>query len=509
MPTAAENNKRIARNTLVLYVRMFITLAVTLYTSRVVLAALGVEDFGIYNVVGGVVSMFAIVTASMSSAISRFITFELGKGDEPRLRSVFQTAVGIQIAFAVIVLVLAEVVGVWFLNTHMNIPPERMGAANLVLQCALLAFMMNVLHVPFHAAVIAHERMNVFAYISILDVVMKLGVALALGLVGGDRLKVYAPLLFVVAVVVCILYATYAVSVFKECTLRPRFDRRITREMAGFASWTFIGTSATILRDQGGNVVLNLFGGPVVNAARGISLQVGHAVQSFSENFMTALRPQIIKSYASGDRDYMMTLVVQGARLSFYLLLLIALPVMINADYLLHLWLKEVPPHTIAFVILAVVFTLSESVSTPLITAMLATGKIRDYQLVVGGLQLMNLPIAYGLLRLGLQPESLLWTAICISQCCLAARLIMLRRLVGLSIPGFLRRVYLNVIVVTALSAAVVLLCGFGSDVAFGGFVVSTLAAVVVTALMEMFIGCNRRERAMVWKKVKQMTRRQ
>lgn len=507
MTDKAANNRRIAKNTAVLYGRMLVTMGISLYISRVVLRLLGVEDFGIYNVVGGIVSMFSIISASMTSAISRFITFELGRGDEKRLKEVFATAVSIQIGLAIAVGLVAEVAGVWFLNTYMNIPAERMGAANWVLQCSILTFMVKIVSMPYNAAIIAHERMNAFAYISIVEVVLKLGVALSLEAMTGDRLKAFAVLILCVAAVVRIIYGIYCKRRFAECSFRFSYNRAITRQMAGFAGWNFVGSSAAILRDQGGNVLLNLFCGPAVNAARGISLQVNNAVRLFSDNFMMALRPQIIKSYATGEGDYMMTLVVQGARLCFYLLLLPAVPILVNTEYLLGLWLETYPEHTAAFVRLVVVFMLSESISLPLQTAMQATGKIRDYQLVVGGLQLLNLPIAWALLHGGLAPEAVLWTAVGMSQCCLGARLFMLRRMIALPVGRYMRQVYARVVAVAAVTAAMVRVCTPGGDTSIGGFAMTTVGAVMITLAVEIVIGCGKAERTLIWNKLRRRRR--
>lgn len=440
MATTSANNKRIAKNTLLLYIRMLFLMAVNLYTSRVVLNVLGVEDFGIYNVVGGVVAMFSMLSGSLSAAITRFITYELGTGDRESLKRIFSSAVTIQIGLAVLIILLAEAIGVWFLNIKMNIPDARIVAANWVFQFSILTFAINLISVPYNASIIAHERMSAFAYISILEAIGKLAIAFLIVVSPMDKLIFYAILMCAVALIVRFAYGIYCKRNFEECTYHFIFDKDLLKRMFGFAGWNFIGATSAVLRDQGGNVVINLFCGPAVNAARGIAFQVNNAVSGFVTNFMTALNPQITKSYAAGDRDYMMTLIYQGARLSFYMLLLLSLPVLINTHYILELWLKTVPEHAVLFVQLVLVFAMSESISHPLITAMLATGKIRNYQLVVGGLQMMNLPVSYILLRIGMFPEVVIVVAIVISQCCLAARLLMLRGMIGLSVKKYLKK---------------------------------------------------------------------
>ena len=498
-----DNNKRIAKNTLLLYFRMLFMMVVSLYTSRVILSALGVEDFGIYNVVGGVVSMFSVISGSLSAAISRFITYELGKGDQSKLNKIFSASVTIQLLLSLIIVVLVESVGVWFLNAKMTIPETRMTAANWVLQFSIVTFVINLISVPYNAAIIAHERMSAFAYISILEAVGRLAIAFLIVVSPIDRLIFYAILMCAVAVIVRLTYGHYCKKHFVECTYHFHWDKDILKQMFGFAGWNFIGASSAVLRDQGGNIIINLFHGPAVNAARGIAMQVNNAVTSFVTNFMTALNPQITKSYASGDREYMMKLIFQGARLSFYMLLLLSLPILMNTHYILVLWLKLVPEHAVLFVQLMLVFTMSEAISNPLVTAMLATGKIRNYQIVVGGLQMMNLPISYVCLRLGCIPETVLIVAIGISQCCLAARLYMLRGMIGLSSIRYMKNVYLNVLAVAVLSAIIPSLLSMYISESFLSFVVISLVAMASTLCIEFFVGCNNKERVFVLAKAK------
>lgn len=500
---SSQNNKRIAKNTLLLYFRMLLTLVVSLYTSRVVLGALGVEDYGIYNVVGGVVAMFSMLSGSLSAAISRFITFELGTGNKEKLKRVFSSSVTIQMGLCATILVLAETVGLWFLNNKMVIPESRMYAANWVYQLSLLTFVINLISIPYNAAIIAHERMSAFAYISIFEAVSKLVVAYYIVISPIDRLILYAIMLTTIAIIIRLIYGSYCKRKFEECTYHFIYDHDLLKQMFGFAGWNFIGASSALLRDQGGNIVINLFCGPAVNAARGIAFQVNAAIHSFVTNFMTALNPQITKSYASGDWKYMMTLLFQGARLSYYILLMLSLPIIINTHYILKLWLGQVPEHTVLFVQLVLIFGMCESISSPLITAMLAAGKIRNYQLVVGGFQMMNLPASYIFLRLGAIPETVLIVAIAISQLCLAARLYMLRGIIGLKAGDFIKKVYLNVITVTALSSILPFVLSNLIDENFISFVLLCIVTLVSTLLIAFYVGCTLKERQFVISKVK------
>lgn len=499
----SENNKRIAKNTLLLYFRMLLTMVVSLYTSRVVLGALGVEDYGIYTVVGGVVAMFSMLSGSLSAAISRFITFELGKGNKEKLSKVFSSSLTIQIGLCAIVLLLAETVGLWFLNNKMVIPENRIYAANWVYQVSLLTFVVNLISIPYNAVIIAHERMTAFAYISIFEALCKLIVAYCIIISSIDKLIVYSIMLAAIAIIIRIIYGVYCKKRFEECTYHFIYDHNLLKQMFGFAGWNFIGASSALLRDHGGNIVINLFCSPVVNAARGIAFQVNTAIQSFVTNFMTALNPQITKSFASGDHQYMMTLLFQGARLSYYILLLLSLPVIINTHTIMQVWLGQVPEHTVLFVQLVLVFGMCESISGPLITAMLATGRIRSYQLVVGGLQMLNLPVSYILLRLGAIPETVLIVAIVISQLCFVMRLYMLKGLIGLKARDFIKKVYINVIVVTVCSAIVPIIVMNIVGVDSLSFIAISLITIVSTILIEFYVGCSMKERQFIMSKIK------
>ena len=477
-------------------------MGVSLYTSRVVLQALGVSDYGIYNVVGGFVTMFSVISASLSAAISRFLTVELGRGDKDKLSKIFSSSVSIQIALSILIVVLAESVGLWYLNSKMNIPEERMVAANWVFQLSLAAFAVNLISIPYNSAIIAHERMGAFAYIGIVDGVAKLVIAFLLLKSPIDTLVYYAILMFVVALLIRMLYTFYCNRHFEECKYHFCFDKELLKQMFGFAGWNMIGASSSILRDQGGNIVLNYFLGTTVNAARGISFQIRGAVQSFVSNFMMALNPQITKSYARGEHDYMMSLIFRGARYSYYILFIISLPIIINTPYLLNLWLTEVPEHTASFVRLVLILSMTDALSTPLVTAMLATGDIRNYQIIVGGLNLLNLPIFIVLLKLGIAPESVFITEIIISLICLVARLILLRKMIGLSAHKYMKVVCVNVLIVTLVSTIVPVALYYSLETTFFTFCIVSLVCVISTVLAIWTLGLGSYERKFLMNKI-------
>lgn len=501
--TTTENNKRIAKNTLVLYVRMFLVMGVSLFTSRIILNALGVHDYGIYNVVGGIVSLFTIISGSLSSAISRFITFELGKNNEEKLRRIFATSLCIQIFISITVLVLCCTVGFWFLNQKMNIAPERMTAANWVLVFSILTFVINLISVPYNAAIVAHEKMTAYAYISIIEVALKLSVAFLILKIPADRLIIYAGLIFIVALIIRFIYTIYCNRNFNECKTGPKYDRAIFKEMSSFAGWNFIGSSSSVIRDQGNNIVLNLFFGTVVNAAYGIGMQVSNAINSFSQNFMTAINPQITKSYAIGDLQYLSALVMRGSRFSYFLLWIIASFVLLNTEQLLRLWLGNVPEYTVIFTRLFIIFVLSESISQSLITAILATGNIRNYQIVVGGLKLFNLPLSYLFLRLGYSPYVTVIIAIIISQGMLFLRFIFLKERINLSAVLFIRSVYVRVLEVSAISIALSYYPTLYLPYSFGGLIIKGITIFLISGSSIFLLGCTSTERTFLLDRVK------
>lgn len=482
---------------------MLLTIVVSLYTSRVVLNALGVEDYGIYNVVGGVVAMFNILSGSLSSAISRFITFELGKNDLEKLKVVFSSSVTIQIILAVAITIIAEIAGIWFINEKMNIAADRLIAANWVFHFSILTFAVNLISVPYNAAIVAHEKMSAFAYISILETVGKLLVAYLIMISPIDKLIFYGLLMLLVALLVRFSYTYYCKRNFEECSYHFIWDKQLIKQMFGFAGWNFIGSSSAVLRDQGGNILLNLFFGATVNAARGIAYQVFTAIYSFATNFMTALNPQITKSYAAGNYDYMMNLVFKGSRFASYLLFMMSLPVFINTGYILNFWLDTVPEKTEIFVRLILIFAMSEVISRPLVTAQLSTGNIRNYQLVVGGIQLLNLPLSYFVFKCNGDAESLFIVSILVSQLCFVSRLFMLKKIIRFfSIRRFLKEVYLNIAFVFIISAIIPIYTASILNDNLIGFLISSFTSVISSAVTVYFIGCSKSERIYILDKI-------
>lgn len=504
MQDHSENTKRIAKNTLMLYGRMLFSMVVSLYTSRVVLNTLGVVDYGIYGVVGGFVAMFSLISSSLSSAVSRFLTFELGRGDKERLNKAFSTSLLIHIVLAIVVFIVAETVGIWFVNNKMTIPSDRLYAANWVFQASILSFMFGLFSVPYNASIVSHERMSAFAYIGILDTTLRLCVVLFIAYSSWqfDKLIVYSMLLVAVSISLQCIYLIYCRKHFEECRLRISFDKEFWKEISAFAGWNFIGCTAQLLKDHGVNIILNIFNGPVLNAARGIATSVNTAVSSFAGSFMTALNPQITKSYASGDYEYMMFLVERGSRFSFYILMILAFPIILETDYILSLWLVQFPAHTVNFVRLVLILSLTDAISNPLITVQLATGRIRNYQLAVGGVLLLNFPLSYICLTLGYSPESIYIVAIIVSILCLVLRLFFLKQMVGLSIIKYYRNVVINVLFVSCIALCLPYIVHVFMNYGMLRFLIVTMISIISSISSILIIGCSRSERVLILSKI-------
>ena len=498
MSNISENNKRIAKNTMVLYVRMFVMMLISFFTAGITLNALGVDDYGINNVVGGLVSMFSLLSNSLTSATGRFITFSLGKGDFDEQKRVFSTAVNIHVILAIVVVLAIEIVGVWFLNNRMNIPPDRLYAANWVLQCSTIGFAISLFSVPYNSLIYAYERMSAFAWFTIYDAITKLIIIASIYYYGGDKLILLAIISLIPGVIKQVIYWIYCRRHFPESEYHFIWDKSFFKEMFSFSFWNFIGCTAGLLKDQGVNILINLFTAPAVNAARGIAMQLNGMIGQFSGSFMGAFMPQVTKYYASGDLTEMHKLMFRGTRFSYYIFMFIAIPLFFEVETVLQVWLGQVPEHTVLFTRLALLLSLLEMWSSVLITAQNATGRIRNYQLVVGTILLLNFPLSYLMLYLGFMPEITLVVAIVVGVACLIARLCFLRKTILLPVGDYLYQVVFNTAFVTLLSSVLPYLCSrFISNVWFNFFGVC-IVSVISSLVVIYFVGCNRLERQLV-----------
>lgn len=400
-----SSGKTIAKNTIFLYFRMLFTMAVSLFTARVNLAVLGIEDNGIYHVVGGVVAMFAFLKSSLSGATSRFLTYELGAGNEQKLKDTFAAALNVHIIVAIIVFVLGESIGLWFLNHKLVIPENRLFAAQVVYQLSIIAAMFNITQVPYNASIISHERMNVFAYISILDVILKLLACYLLYITPFDRLITYAILILSITISLQMVYRTYCIRHFAECHFQRKFDKTILKPILQFSGWDLFGNFSVMARNQGVNLVMNIFFGPIVNSAVGFSHTIGTSVLGFSNNFLTAIRPPIVKAYSIGDFEKMEKLMINASKFSFSLLLLLSTPFFFESATILDIWLKTPPQYTDIFCKLELGLSVLSSMFLPLVFAIHASGKIKFMSIVNGSIWLLVIPITWILLKLGYHPS--------------------------------------------------------------------------------------------------------
>lgn len=498
MSDQSSNNKRIAKNTLLLYMRMFLLMGITLYTSRVVLKTLGVEDYGVYNVVGGFVAMFGILTSSLSGAISRFITVELGKGDLYRLRDVFSTSVKVQFIMSFIVGVLGEAVGIWFMNSHMQIPEGRELAAQWVLHCSILSFIVSLINVPFNSTIIAHERMSAFAYISILEAALKLGIVYLLVLSGFDKLILYAILMLVVQISLTSIYWIYCRRNFGETKGKSSFDKHLFFEMWSFAGWNILGNGAYVLNTQGVNMVMNVFFGVVVNAARGIANQVNGAVQQFVSNFMMAMNPQITKSYAVGDKYTAFTLACRGAKFSYLLMFCLALPIMIESQQILSIWLGTPPDESPSYVIWTLLATMTTVTGQPLLTLQMAHGNIKKYQIYMTLFGFAPFPFTWIGYRLGAPAVWAFVIYFIVYYILIYVRMWLVHGSTGLPYTMYLREVILRTHVVSLASLVFPLLVVFFFPASIMRLFLSFIVCIVSSLSVAFIIGLTRGERTAV-----------
>lgn len=491
-----------------LYFRMLIIMVVSLYTSRVVLQVLGVEDFGIYNVVGGIVAMMGLLNSAMASSIQRYFSFELGKNDIKQLSKTFSTSLLIYIILCGIFLVLAETVGLWFLNNKLLIPEERMTAANWVYQFSVLSVINTLLVNPYNASIIAHERMSIYAYVSIVEVALKLLIVYLVSWAGYDRLIMYGLLYMASSLAITMIYRIYCVRNFEECRFKRVDDKGLFWQLVRYSGWNLFGASAGLVKGQGLNILLNMFFNPAVNAARGIAYQVNGQIMQFSSNFYTAVRPQITKYYAMGDLRNMTLLAFRSSKLSYYLVLILSLPVIMEAPMIISLWLGQLPEYVVPFIRVIIIISAIDAMANPLMTIAHATGRIALYQFLIGTLTMLNIPISYCVLLYYSNPIVVFFISLVISTICLFARLWIVKRLVpAFPVRSYLYDVILKAFVVTVCAAVIPMIIINFCDSSLFLSLVDIVVCFLSTVAFAFAFGLNKDERTavqeMVIKKIK------
>lgn len=496
MLQTSENNKRIAKNTLLLYLRMLFMMVVSLYTSRVVLNTLGVVDFGINSVVGGVITMLGFLTGSLGAASSRYITFDLGKGDISLMKRTFGNIKSIHYILAGVILLVGETLGLWFMTTQLQIPFERETAAFWVYQLSILSSMIAVISVPYNATIIAHEKMSAFAYITIIDAILKLLIVYLLIIIPFDKLIIYSFLYFCIQAFDQLVYIFYCSRHFNEVHTKCCYDKKLFREIFSFAGWTMNGNLAVMGFTQGVNILLNMFFGPAVNAARGIAVQVQGICQQFCGNFQMALNPQLTKSYAQGDLCMMHGLLIKSSKFSFFIMFFIAMPLMFEANLVLKVWLGVVPDHTVDFLRLILIVGLLYTLSNPIIVSVHATGRLKKFQLIEGSMLLMIVPIAYGCLKFGgIRPEYVFVVHILVEICTQFARLRIVLPMINLDLGDYFRKVVKPILLVVVLSPILPYFFYRNINEGYISFFTMCIICVLSSCLVIYSVGCTCSER--------------
>ncbi len=495
--STSENNKRIAQNAFFLYLRMFLSMGVSLFTARVILQALGVEDFGIYNVVAGIVVLFAVVNNAMAIASQRFLSFALGKGDDENARKVFSVSLTSHFFIAIVVFLLAETIGAWMLS-GMNFPRGRCEAALYAFHLATINSTIGILRVPYSASIIAYERMSFYAWISIIEAFFKLAIAYVLMVCTGDKLVLYSFMLLAGTVVVNIVYKIYCNRKFPITKYHFYWDSSMIKQFTSFSGWSLAGSLANVLAYQGVNMVINIFSGVVVNAAVGIAGQVMSAVSVFLGNFQTAFNPQLVKSYAGGEKEYFMNLIFKSSKFSYYLLFLITLPLLVNCSFFLHIWLGNVPNYAVEFSQLMIIFLLFDAISGPLWISVQATGRIKKYQLLMAFMIALNLPLSYILLYMGCSPIYVFVGRVIINIMTLLVRIIYLRPLIQLPARKYVVQVLFPITIVTLFTLPFPIWIHHVLDEGWGGTILNSLVCMLSTVVFMLLLGMTAGEKNMV-----------
>lgn len=502
MSSVISNNKRIAKNTMFLYIRMGISMLVGLYTSRVVLQALGVEDYGIYNVVGSFIVAFTFISGPLGTATQRFLNFELGKGESGRLNKVFNLSLFTYVVLAATLFLVIEVAGVWFLNNKMQLPADRMNSAVFAFHISILTLLLNLIRTPFESLIIAYEKMSFYAYISIADVFLKLLNAFMLLYVAVDKLKLYSVNILAITLTVGCVTAFYCLHNFKKIRIenpRKNWDFPLFKELMSFSGWSLFGSVASMTANQGLNILLNLFFGVVVNAAMGIANQVNAAVVQFVSNFQVAFRPQIVKYYAQNNLEELRKLILNTSKYSYLLLFAIACPVCFNMDFLLRVWLKNPPEYASEFAIMMLFYALLETLSAPMWMTVQATGKIKKYQLVISSVISLNIVLSYVFLKMGFGPVTVLAVKCCLDIVYLIVRLIFMKAKIDFSLREFLRGTMLPIFFVSVLCFVGVYFASGITKSCLERLIVTTSVFLVFYVASVVFIALNKKERMQIY----------
>jgi len=508
MPTTVENNKRIAKNTMYMYLRMGITMLVSLYTSRVVLSNLGISDFGIYNVVGSFVAAFSFISGPLSGATQRFYNYELGQNNFKQVNVLFNMSFIIYLVLAIVLFLVIQFAGLWFINNKMSLPPERIGAALFVFEFSLASFVFNLLKTPFDSLIIANEKMSFYAWMSIIDVTLKLGNAFSLILFNGDKLELFAVNVLVINFIVVACAVFYCLRKFvyiRFLHFRSFWNKQTFNSLFSFSAWSLFGSVATMTATQGLNLLLNLFYGVLVNAAMGVANQVNNAVTQFVNSFQVAFRPQIVKYYASNQINELKELILRTSKVSYILLFWLLCPLWFNIHYILDLWLGKanVPDYAAPFCVLMTLYVLQESIQAPLFNTIQATGKIKRYQIIISAAIFLNIVVSYFFLKMGFNPTSVLIIKCCLDFIYLIIRLVFVNKMIGFSIRSFVNGVFVPLCLITIVSVFLMFVLTSVIESQLINLIVSLFVFLTIYPLLVFYVGLNNHERTVVLNKIK------
>ncbi|MDD2392366.1 MAG: oligosaccharide flippase family protein [Bacilli bacterium] len=478
-----------------LNIRMFVILVITLYTSRIILSTLGIVDFGIYNVVGGIVIMLSFISSTMSLSINRFLAFEIGRKNNIQLKRVFSLAVLLQFIIALVILIISETLGLWFLKTQLHIPIERMEAANWVYQFSILSFIVIVLRVPFNASIIAHENMKIYAYISIIEALLKLIVVYLLIIISFDKLKIYSFLNFFVTLSVSFFYYIYAKKKYSECSFSFYWEKTLFKSLVSYAGWSTFGNMSSVVVSQGQNILLNVFFGPLANAARGVSYQLSGAVSSFITNFYTAINPPIVKSYAENNKKYFLTLIFEGTKLTSFLMLMMSIPLILEMDFILDLWLDDVPPEAPMFCRLILINSIIYYFPTPSVIALQAAGKIAKLHLTTGSINMSNLIISFFFLRRGYNANIVFIVQICVSLVLTLVTIFLQTKQLKISIINYIKQVILPFLIILIVTTSIISFIWTQLDYGFIRLVITIISSIITVLFAGFFLGTTKDSR--------------
>lgn len=498
MGNTASNNKRIAKNTMYMYIRMFVTMIVGLYTSRAVLAALGFDDYGLYNVIGGIVAMFGFINGAMTNTTSRYITFYLENKNTEKLKKVFSTSFFIHVAITFLIVLLGETLGLWYVINKMVIPVGRLSAAIWVYQFTIISSALTIISVPFSASIIAYERMSAYAIITIIDALLKLCVAISLYYSPFDKLLYYGLIMMLIHIITNSIYWLYSYKNFNSIRIQLVFNKSLFKEMFGFTGWNLFGNFSYLFFSQGVNLILNVFCGTTVNAARGVAVQVEGVVRQFATNVQTAINPQIIKSYAKSEKERFFSLIYASSRYCFYLLLFLTLPIVLETDFLLTIWLGNYPDHTVNFIRITLIMVTLEALVTPMFTANLASGKVRIYQIWMCVISIVFIPLTFLSIKIYNIPEIVFVCTLIMTIVEIIARLFIVHYQVNLPRMEYIKEVVCNILEVAIIAPIIPLFVHMQLDVGFFRFLIVGVVSVMSVLSVVYSIGVTKQERTFI-----------